>query len=427
MSAPSSWFERYVQDTDFLRRYPFYAGVLAGLRFESTTRVPIMGVRWSEGTYQLLVNEPFFAKRPLYRAGVLLHEVHHLVLGHLDRRCFFDVARPDLMQLAMETSANEYVTEPLPDPILWQDFRDFGFGPHQSTMERYELLCRRARDVAPRYLRRLADDGHGGDRDGSIGIADVLVGRALPAGATAQLHQVLVRARAGARPRKPPARLPSLASALAASLQQVTGPREADGLLARDVDAVIAEFAPATGKSCVDWRSALHAFVGRGPGKDPSRLDRRQPHRPIEVPGRSWRLGRPSILVAIDSSGSMGPRELGLVARELRPLSHRADLTIVECDCAVRRVYRFRGEIDRVVGGGGTDLSPPFAPELVHRHGRDGIVYFTDGDGPWPRTAPPVPVLWVLTSTLPFDCPFGRRVHLQRPADVDDDYVHLPF
>ena len=34
----------------------------------------------------------------------------------------------------------------------------------------------------------------------------------------------------------------------------------------------------------------------------------------------------------------------------------------------------------------GTDLRPPFEPELVRRYGRDGVVYFTDGIGPVPTT-----------------------------------------
>ena len=59
------------------------------------------------------------------------------------------------------------------------------------------------------------------------------------------------------------------------------------------------------------------------------------------------------------------------------------------------------------------------------------LVYFTDGEGQWPRRPPPVPVLWVLTrhGRAAFGCPFGRQVLLRAapaPASVpvDDD---VPF
>src|SRR5262245_1699495 len=191
------WFQQYVRETDFLHRYPFYAGVLAQLEFEATTQVPVMGMRWRDGDYCLLVNEAFFARRPRFRAGVLLHEVHHLVLGHLVRRAFFDVAHADLMQLAMETSANEYIAEALPAPIVWQQFRHAGLGPHQTTQHRYELLVAGRDRIDARTLQQVSRfDDHGGRGDGlGIGIQDLLRGRALPGAAAAKLHVVLRRAR----------------------------------------------------------------------------------------------------------------------------------------------------------------------------------------------------------------------------------------
>jgi len=432
------WFQQYVRETDFLHRYPFYAGVLAQLDFEATTRVPVMGIRWRDGDYCLLVNEQFFARRPRFRAGVLLHEVHHLVLGHLVRRAFFDVARPDLMQLAMETSANEYIAEALPAPIVWQQFRHVGLGAHQTTLHRYELLVAGRDRIDERSLQQVSRfDDHGGDDDGlGIGIQDLLRGRALPGAAAAKLHVVLRRARSigrdahaavvAAGPERPPR--PLRAGALAETLRaHIASTVEPSGLLGRDLDAVIEELAPPPGPPRVDWRSALRAFGTREPGVDWQRPNRRQPHRLLEVPGRTWRGGRPELLVAIDSSGSMGPAELGAVARELVPLAARARITIVECDDAIRRVYPFTGRIDTICGRGGTDLRPPFAPELLRRHGRDGVVYFTDGGGPTPQQPPKVPVLWVLTGVgEEFDCAFGRRVVLPRATD-DDDVWNVPF
>jgi predicted metal-dependent peptidase len=44
----------------------------------------------------------------------------------------------------------------------------------------------------------------------------------------------------------------------------------------------------------------------------------------------------------------------------------------------------------------------------------DGVVYFTDGEGPWPEAPPAVPVLWVMTKPAEMGCPWGERARLER-------------
>ena len=63
-------------------------------------------------------------------------------------------------------------------------------------------------------------------------------------------------------------------------------------------------------------------------------------------------------------------------------------------------------------GRGGTNLCKVFAPECLDRHRPDGIVYFTDGRGPYPDRNPGVRTLWVLTTGWGFPCSWGARVHM---------------
>jgi predicted metal-dependent peptidase len=42
------------------------------------------------------------------------------------------------------------------------------------------------------------------------------------------------------------------------------------------------------------------------------------------------------------------------------------------------------------------------------------VIYFTDGEGPFPETPPRVPVLWVLTRPSEFACPWGQRARFRR-------------
>ena len=57
-----------------------------------------------------------------------------------------------------------------------------------------------------------------------------------------------------------------------------------------------------------------------------------------------------------------------------------------------------------------------FEPSFLGAHDIDGVVYFTDGDGPFPAAPPKVPTLWVLTKPFTFRCPWGQRAHLRRGA-----------
>jgi predicted metal-dependent peptidase len=168
----------------------------------------------------------------------------------------------------------------------------------------------------------------------------------------------------------------------------------------------------------IDWRDALRMFVAhtRAPMHTWSRPSRRFPARVGQIPGRAYQhrpVLRPSLLVAIDTSLSMSESELSEIARQLRPMSELARLQIVECDVEVTRSYPFKGVIEQVKGRGGTDLRPVFAASLLRAHGADGVVYFTDGDGPFDETAPAVPVLWMLTKPSSFACPWGQRAKLQ--------------
>ena len=78
---------------------------------------------------------------------------------------------------------------------------------------------------------------------------------------------------------------------------------------------------------------------------------------------------------------------------------HGAEVTGIECDCEVQRVYQYRGTTPEAIsGGGGTDFDPVFQYAKSNRQLQfDGIVYLTDGYAEEPTIAPPCRVLWVLT------------------------------
>lgn len=404
-----AWLEGFVRDPGFLEAYPYYAAVLAKLAPVADPSVKRMAVSLHDGRFYLHVNVESFIAEPQYLRGILLHEVHHVVLGHLTHPKFADVEEPELMELAVEMSANENVEEPLPDPITWRQYSACGVRAGQSTMEKYEALVSHLRKTGARPRPQAGSSGpRGGTAAGMQPLDDhrfLRRGDRSPGGVT-QNALLLSRAVEEAPPR-PPEEEPHARRWLLAG----TTP----GRLVEELAGT--SLAP---EAYLDWKEALRMFVARAraPVHSWSRPSRRFPDRIYEVPGRTWlprRTDEPQLLVAIDTSLSMTRPELEEIARQLGELGERARLVVAECDVEVTRVYPFAGRIESVTGRGGTDLRPVFEPSFLGAHRVDGVVYFTDGEGPAPEAPPPVPTLWILTKPHAFGCPWGERAHLGKP------------
>ena len=384
-SDPKEWLRTGIWGPTF-EGYPGYAWVLARLATVEDPKVPVMAVSLHGGRFRLHVNRAYFEEYPEFLPGVLLHEIHHVVLGHLTNPRFRGVVYPDLMTLAMEVSANEYIREPLPGhPCCWEDYQALGLAPHQSTRERYELLAtaRRAGRLR-RVVVRLVDT-----------------------------HDFAANEAAG------PAAEPPLLKELRAKLAESGLPDGTPWTAGRTPGSLLASLgqaAPST-PTPIDWRSALAAFAGqlRQPDWSYTRPNRRFPERIGVVPGRLRRQGSGgplALLVVIDTSGSMEDAVLADVSQQVDRLVAQtgARVTVVECDAAIQRVYPLRRGVMDVQGRGGTDLRPVFEPEFLARHRPDGVIYFTDGEGPYPERDPGVPTLWILFGPGPFQCPWGRQV-----------------
>ena len=151
-SEIEAWLDGFLRDTSFLEAYPYYAAILAKLTAVADPSVSRMAVSLVDGRFFLHVNVDAFVAEPQYLRGVLLHEVHHVVLGHLTHPKFAEVEERELMELALEMSANEYIDEPLPNPITWRLYSEAGMRAGQSTMDRYEKLLAhlRANGAKPR-------------------------------------------------------------------------------------------------------------------------------------------------------------------------------------------------------------------------------------------------------------------------------------
>ena len=147
----------------------------------------------------------------------------------------------------------------------------------------------------------------------------------------------------------------------------------------------------------LSWQAILKKYIGTisaGKRKTRTRLNRRQPERFDLSGAMDEKILK--IVVAIDTSGSMSDEMIAQVLNEIFAIlaKRKHDITVIECDARVQRVYKARTPSDiktKMRGRGGTCFTPVIEHINNDRYYRDALlIYFTDGYGedeiPRPRT-----------------------------------------
>lgn len=177
---------------------------------------------------------------------------------------------------------------------------------------------------------------------------------------------------------------------------------KARGLLSGSMKDMFCEFLEPT----VSWDEFIQGWfkkkLGSG-GWDFRRPDRRFIIRDIYAPSRSGH-GAELVVIGIDSSGSvtqaMLERFMGEMFGVLQDVKPRRIL-IMWCDSSLKRVDEIEDTSDLLKarqlgapGRGGTVFAPVFNKVKAMGLKPDAMIYFTDGDGPFPPEKPDYPVLW---------------------------------
>jgi predicted metal-dependent peptidase len=176
------------------------------------------------------------------------------------------------------------------------------------------------------------------------------------------------------------------------------------------------------GKETINWKQLLRQYIGNKVRAGSKRSWKRESKRfgvlqKGKLKSRMIRLG-----IAIDTSGSVSSSELQEFMTEIHGImgSYKTDITILECDAAVQKVYTLKKhmKIDpKFAGRGGTDFRPVFKHFEDNRSKRpEMLIFFTDGEGPSPETET-IKTLWVLTTnTSVKTMPFGRVLQIPPQA-----------
>jgi predicted metal-dependent peptidase len=175
-----------------------------------------------------------------------------------------------------------------------------------------------------------------------------------------------------------------------------------------DVPMAWRRWARATLASKVDYMATIRHVVRRALRHSTlGRSDRTyaRPHRRQACYGDfimpSFYQPRPTPGFLIDTSGSMGDTQLARAVTELasltRQLGYGGDVVVASCDAAVHSVKKaFTGTQVELYGGGGTDLRVGLRAFVERKFAPiDLLVIVSDCRTPWPKEAPPFPVITI--------------------------------
>ncbi|MBC2727282.1 VWA-like domain-containing protein [Desulfosporosinus sp.] len=138
-------------------------------------------------------------------------------------------------------------------------------------------------------------------------------------------------------------------------------------------------------KGQLPWNLYLKRLMGTvesNKKKTITRRNRRQPNR-LDLRGQ-LRSHKAKIVIALDISGSISDDEFNQAIKEVLNIvkNYNHELTIIECDSEIRRVYSVKSVKDikeRPSNRGGTRFTPVF--EYANHNKINLLVYFTDGKG----------------------------------------------
>jgi predicted metal-dependent peptidase len=373
---------------------PYLASAVARLPLipvNNPDHVPTM----STDGYHIFVNPSFCDELSEPEImGVLAHEVMHCLLGHIDRRGDRD---HNIWNKAIDHATNLFLIQmefQLPKEGLF-DRKYIGM----TAEEIYEEIC-----------NGINSKPQEGEEEGSSFDEHV------------DENHIISQLYAGDKPS--PSDLKRLRKQLVEETRSAMAEKgigKIAGMFDDELNMSVSDDVP--------WQHLLARFF-TGLRKNDYRtfpFNKKHLWRKIYLPS----IGAPGpehIVVAIDTSGSMGADELSKILGELNQLKSTAEcrMTLIQCDAEIQDIKEYNSweiaDIDfdnyGFRGRGGTTFEPVFdwiEKEVLNLGQRpDALFYLTDGYAGYGMQEPPYQVMWILTSSSiePEQIPFGETIRM---------------
>lgn len=380
---------------------PYLATALYALTFVPSKLVPTIGV---DAKWRCYVGPEFVARNEVPAlAGVLIHEVSHLLRAHFERaEQLPEPVHPMLVNIAQDCEINDDLVADelvLPEGAMLPGLFDL---PEGRMFEEY---VRSIRDALEEQFGSSAGDFGDDEVPGRLARRFGFDAAAPDCGATP-----------GGRPWEADAErdTPGVHPTEAAALRKTTAEAvRAHDRTAGSVPEGWLRWAEHTLEPVVDWRLKLGGGLREAISWASGAVDytRRRPARrgaavpQVILPALARPL--PRVAVVIDTSASMSPDDLAVAYAEITGILRGVGLgaervTVLTCDAAVHTVRKVtRIEEIELRGGGGTDLTIGIDAALRLPQRPQVIVVLTDGYTDWPAVTPGARVIAVLIGENP--------------------------
>lgn len=336
-------------------------------------------------------------------AGAIVHELFHVKRHHAPRREAI-AADPELWNAAADLEINDDIRAArleLPDGVLYPE--TFKFDEGLLAEEYYALL----RQMADEAKKRIGGGSFGGGKCGS-GAGKPEPGEDLASGKpevegrseaeVAQAMRDMARDIKAHNDRKP-------------GTVPAGWVRWADEQLEPPKVTWQQKLANAA-RSALEFKRGMVDYTYRAPSRRQGALGYGA-GRPI-LP--TLQAPVPRVVCAVDTSGSMGKRELTAGLAEINGVFRAlgAPIQFIACDAAVhanRKVRSWQEVAAELKGGGGTDFCPVF--DALEGQLYDVLVFVTDGYGPAPDKAPDgIKVIWLVVGGSKAPADWGEEILL---------------
>lgn len=409
----------------------FYASLLTQMHRTSTNKIPTAGVTVRNGRIELYYNPDFLEslKTIKEQRAVLEHECMHLVMDHIPRMNDRD---HKLWNIATDLAINQLI-DGLPKEAVTLDKFPAGWGlqPKQNAEKYYDIIYKNADRIEYEYIEgdgkpdqnsqggaggqgKDQKDGKGKDGQGGEGQGPRIRVRIKDASGKVKSefdidapgnHNQWKNADSGDIAKE-------VVKQAVKEAKEVT--ERSQGHTPSGLEEYIAELlAPPV----IPWQVLLRRLVATKIKAGHKSSWKRPNRRFGEEQKGTLANRRIAITIAIDTSGSIGNEDFYAFMAEIRGIqkSHKADITVLECDAAVQKEYVLKPNMaldTKFKGRGGTAFEPIFKYVKDEHIYTDLLIYFTDMYGSFPPK-PAYPTIWVSTTDIE-QAPFGTVISIPK-------------
>ena len=393
-----------------LIKQPFYGLFCLSLPKRETKSIPTLAVAKNGINCELLINPDFWAEHTDdEQIALLTHELSHIAFQHMFMSDSF--LNHELFNISADCEVNSYI-ENLPKEGCRAS--DFGLKDGQGTKYYYEAMLNQQQAMA-QNPQKPCNGGQGGQSSSSNSSSSQQGESEEGGGENTQENQ------------NPPNEYPQELTPQGKKPIDTHStwktfkdmPQATKQLMQNNIQATLVRTAEQVEKQCGSIPGGLSEIIEKLREKKPEifnwkayfrrllgsiydvniKSTRRKQSKRFEGAAGIQHRKKVSILVAVDTSGSVSSKELQDFFSEIEYIYKAgARITILECDTRINKVVEYDGKhIPEIVGRGGTSFDPPVEWYIKHKKDYASLIYFTDGECSLPKKNPSG-MVWVITS-----------------------------